>query len=239
MKLNGFTLIEMVVTMIISGIIVLGIAGFVEFGTKGYADSIDRQRLQTQAKFILEKMSREIRHAVPNSFDDGVISGANSCISFYPISYSGFYAVSGANIDFIVGNNDVDSNDVINGGHQLIINPTRFEEFASALSVTNLNTSVSGGVYTVSGGAASISSDSVGNRQYIFSDLVAYCLIPTGDSLSLFRNSVTVADSINTGSFDYASANAQRGGTVLLNLEFEQSEETTNFQQEVQVLNVP
>ena len=70
MKVRGFTLIEMVVTMVISGIIVLGIAGFVEFGTKGYADSIDRQRLQTQAKFALEKISREIRHAVPNSFDD-------------------------------------------------------------------------------------------------------------------------------------------------------------------------
>lgn len=239
MKVRGFTLIEMVVTMVISGIIVLGIAGFVEFGTKGYADSIDRQRLQTQAKFALEKISREIRHAVPNSFDDNKLSGAVSCLSFYPIEYSGFYAISGANIDFIVGSNNADSNEVINGGHKLIINPTKIEDFASAIDVTSLNTTVSAGIYTVSDASSSISSESVANRQYLFSEQVAYCLISNGDSMSLFRDTVQVADSINSGSFDYLSANAQRGGTVLINIEFSQSSETTNYQQEVQVLNVP
>lgn len=35
MKVKGFTLIEMVVTLIVGAILVLGIAGFVELGARG------------------------------------------------------------------------------------------------------------------------------------------------------------------------------------------------------------
>ena len=76
MKTRGFTLMEMIVTIVIGSFIMLGIAGYVQLGMKGYADTIDRQRMQTQAQFVLEKMSREIRHAVPNSFH--VPTGARS-----------------------------------------------------------------------------------------------------------------------------------------------------------------
>lgn len=68
MKNRGFTLIEMVITIVVGSFIMLGIAGYLQLGAKGYADTIDRQKLQTQAQFVIEKMSREIRHAVPNSF---------------------------------------------------------------------------------------------------------------------------------------------------------------------------
>ncbi len=68
MKDRGFTLMEMIVTIVVGSFIMLGIAGYVQLGMKGYADTIDRQRIQTQAQFVLEKMTREIRHAVPNSF---------------------------------------------------------------------------------------------------------------------------------------------------------------------------
>ncbi|TON75244.1 PilW family protein, partial [Vibrio parahaemolyticus] len=61
---KGFTLIEMVVTIIIGSIIMLGIAGYVQVGVKGFVDANSRQRIQTQAQFVLEKLSREIRHAV-------------------------------------------------------------------------------------------------------------------------------------------------------------------------------
>ncbi len=40
MSSRGFTLVEMVLTLIVGSILVLGIAGFVELGTKGYADSV-------------------------------------------------------------------------------------------------------------------------------------------------------------------------------------------------------
>ncbi|MFD2016726.1 PilW family protein [Vibrio olivae] len=52
---RGFTLVEMVATIVVSSILILGIAGFIELGTTGYVDSVERGRLQTQAKFLLER----------------------------------------------------------------------------------------------------------------------------------------------------------------------------------------
>ena len=46
MKQRGFTLIEMIVTIVVVGVIGLAIAGFVEYGMKGYVETIDRQKVQ-------------------------------------------------------------------------------------------------------------------------------------------------------------------------------------------------
>ena len=82
MKVRGFTLIEMIVTIFIGSIIMLGIAAYLHLGVQGYSDSIARQRLQTQAQFVIEKMSREIRHAVPNSFF--IDENEKNCLEFIP-----------------------------------------------------------------------------------------------------------------------------------------------------------
>ena len=68
MKEKGFTLLELIITIVVGSIIMLGIAGYVQMGMKGFVDSASRQQVQTQAQFVLEKLSREIRHAVPYSF---------------------------------------------------------------------------------------------------------------------------------------------------------------------------
>ena len=90
MKKLGFTLMEMVVTILIVSIMFLGIAGFVKIGAQGYADTTRRQALHNQARFVIEKMSREIRHDVPNSL---VPSSGGSRVSYYPIRYSGIYQI--------------------------------------------------------------------------------------------------------------------------------------------------
>ncbi|HAS6780468.1 TPA: prepilin-type N-terminal cleavage/methylation domain-containing protein, partial [Vibrio parahaemolyticus] len=57
MSQRGFTLIELVLAIVIGSIIMLGIAGYVQVGMKGYVDASSRQRIQTQAQFVLEKMA--------------------------------------------------------------------------------------------------------------------------------------------------------------------------------------
>ncbi|MGY6298055.1 PilW family protein, partial [Vibrio parahaemolyticus] len=86
---RGFTLIELVLAIVIGSIIMLGIAGYVQVGMKGYVDASSRQRIQTQAQFVLEKMAREIRHAVPNSFAM-TNTVDESCLSFVPTLNSGY-----------------------------------------------------------------------------------------------------------------------------------------------------
>ncbi|EJB8417338.1 prepilin-type N-terminal cleavage/methylation domain-containing protein [Vibrio vulnificus] len=229
MSSRGFTLVEMVLTLIVGSILVLGIAGFVELGTKGYADSVDRQRIQTQAQFVLEKLSREFRHAVPNSFSD-----SGNCLSFYPIVYSGFYAVEGNNIQFLIGNTNATS--PLANGLSLVINPSRQQDLVSdSFDVSGLTNGA--GYFAVSNQAASLESNSINRRHYIFNanGRVEYCF--TAGRIS--RNGVQVADSVSAASFNYLEPTLQRGGLVHIKLTFTQNDESSHYQQDVQVLNVP
>ncbi|EGQ8074255.1 prepilin-type N-terminal cleavage/methylation domain-containing protein [Vibrio vulnificus] len=229
MSSRGFTLVEMVLTLIVGSILVLGIAGFVELGTKGYADSVDRQRIQTQAQFVLEKLSREFRHAVPNSFSD-----SGNCLSFYPIVYSGFYAVEGNDIQFLIGNTNATS--PLASGLSLVINPSRQQDLVSdSFDVSGLTNGA--GYFAVLNQAASLESNSINRRHYIFNanGRVEYCF--TAGRIS--RNGVQVADSVSAASFNYLEPTLQRGGLVHIKLTFTQNDESSHYQQDVQVLNVP
>ncbi|HFQ5200901.1 TPA: PilW family protein [Vibrio vulnificus] len=229
MSSRGFTLVEMVLTLIVGSILVLGIAGFVELGTKGYADSVDRQRIQTQAQFVLEKLSREFRHAVPNSFSD-----SGNCLSFYPIVYSGFYAVEGNDIRFLIGNTNVTP--PLANGLSLVINPSRQQDLVNdSFDVSGLTNGA--GYFAVLNQVASLESNSINRRHYIFNanGRVEYCF--TAGRIS--RNGVQVADSVSAASFNYLEPTLQRGGLVHIKLTFTQNDESSHYQQDVQVLNVP
>lgn len=231
MKSRGFTLVEMVLTLIVGSILVLGIVGFVELGTKGYADSVDRQRIQTQAQFVLEKISREFRHAVPNSF-----SNNGDCLSFYPIVYSGFYAVEGNDIRFLIGNDKATT--PLSSGLSLVINPSRKDDLEdSSFNVSNLDNSA--GYFELTGQANQLTSESINHRHYIFkqTDLVEYCF--DNDNQRINRKGVQVADNVSAATFQYLEPTLQRGGLVLIKLTFTQNGETSHYQQDVQVLNVP
>jgi MSHA biogenesis protein MshO len=123
MKQSGYTLIEIVVTIIVVGIIFLGIGGFVEIGAKGYGDTIDRQRLQNQARFVVEKISREVRHAIPNSF---TVSTDGQCLSYYPIKYAGFYYHNEDQntLEFLIGEKVISPPPTINALDYVVVNPS-------------------------------------------------------------------------------------------------------------------
>ncbi|BDR16988.1 prepilin-type N-terminal cleavage/methylation domain-containing protein [Vibrio sp. STUT-A16] len=236
MKDRGFTLIEMVVTIVIGSIIMLGIAGYIKLGIKGYADSIDRQRIQTEAQFVIEKMSREIRHAVPNSFHEPV--GTSNCLEFVPIEYSGFYVFTANDIEFLVGNDpDLES---IPEKNRMVINPSRYADLqSSSQSIDISGLTKAKEAFVVSGAASTIGATSVSGRHYIYqpSSEVRYCF----DNGQVLRNNVIVTDSIDTSAsyMRYVEPTLQRGGLVHINLEFLQDGERSVYQQDVQVLNVP
>ncbi|WP_136487607.1 prepilin-type N-terminal cleavage/methylation domain-containing protein [Vibrio sp. H11] len=233
MRARGFTLVEMILTLIVGSILVLGIAGFVELGSRGYADSVARQRIQTQAQFVLEKMMREIRHAIPNSLAISSDS-TQQCLSFYPIVYSGFYALGGEDntqLSFLVGNVSQASSSLNFDGLTMMINPSHQEEFNSGSGIA-----MSGSDTTLTL-AQPLSSQSVAQRFYMYRSAVEYCLNFAANTIS--RNGVIVGDSISSGSFDYESASLQRSGVVHLSLRFSQNGESSDFEQDVQVLNVP
>lgn len=247
---RGFTLIEMVITMIVGSLLVLGITGFIELGSKGFAQGVDRQRMQTQARFAIEKLTREARHAVPNIF----VSDGN-CLSFFPIIESGFYAVSGSDINFIVGDTTASVSRLRD--QQLVINPTQLLRPGEDLN--NLDNSfplssieevsdiaISGATFVIPAQATNLLGGSVANRHYITANerRVSYCItaqrITRAEGLSGLALPLTdAADVLVDGMISYTPASVQHTGVVHIDLTFSQNGESTRFRQDVQVLNVP
>ncbi|OEF28466.1 prepilin-type N-terminal cleavage/methylation domain-containing protein [Vibrio rumoiensis] len=254
-KHQGFTLIELVVTMVVMGIMVMGIAGFIELGTKGYADTVDRQALQNQARFVVERMTREIRHSVPNSF---TVSDDGHCVSFYPIKYAGAYVVlpvsGGDPFRFVTVSAEPTVGSL--NGLNLVINPSAPDDLDTANSksiplsgVVKLNDS-SGNetpIYsteTESDFDAGNVTNSVGNRLYIYKEKVQYCI--SGPIITRQEdngNPAQIGQDVASGSFndgtDSGSASLSRSGLVHMSFLFQRGDEQSQYDDDVQVLNVP
>lgn len=251
-KQKGFTLIELIITIVVIGIMVMGIAGFIELGTKGYADTVDRQQLQNQARFVVEKLTREIRHAVPNSFEK-----SDQCLSFYPIDYAGAYAVLPTSDDstfkFVIVSKELSGASGIQKlqGKMLVVNPATQSDLdtssSNSISLTTVNTSnLDDKVFLTNVDVSEFNqgtvADSVASRLYIYSNKVEYCI--NGNYLE--RNGIRVGNYLTQDSSfasgdtkDNNSDSLARSGLIHIKLSFKQNDETTEYENDIQVLNVP
>lgn len=99
-KQSGFTLIELVVAIVLLGIVGSMVAVFLGNTVEGYSALNRRDKLQTSLRMAVERISRELRHALPNSVctDDG--SGCNntgSIVYFIRTVDAGEYQTQGGN----------------------------------------------------------------------------------------------------------------------------------------------
>lgn len=76
---RGFTLVEMIIVIVITGIIAGIVAIFIKAPVQGYVDSARRAELTDIADTALRRMARDIRIAVPNSFVQPANCGATPC----------------------------------------------------------------------------------------------------------------------------------------------------------------
>ncbi|MDG1750525.1 MAG: type II secretion system protein, partial [Thalassotalea sp.] len=64
-KHKGFTLIELVTVIVILGVLAVGISSFLQFGTRIFSETSARDELISSARFSVERINREVRHALP------------------------------------------------------------------------------------------------------------------------------------------------------------------------------
>ena len=76
---NAFTLIELLLVMVIIGILAVSAFSFIGAGVSIYSQGAERQEAVAQARFLITRLSKELRHATPNSLRlscDNSTSGA-------------------------------------------------------------------------------------------------------------------------------------------------------------------
>lgn len=78
MRAKGFSLIEMIVVITITGIIAAIIAVFMRAPVQGYTDSVRRARITDTADTALRRMARDIQSALPNSLRPNIACVASN-----------------------------------------------------------------------------------------------------------------------------------------------------------------
>ena len=80
---TGFTLVELIMVIVITGIIAGMVAVFIRAPVDGYVDSARRAELTDQADVALRRIARDVRLALPNSLrvmeTDGTTTNPGTC----------------------------------------------------------------------------------------------------------------------------------------------------------------
>lgn len=103
---HGFTLIEMVVVIVLTGIIASMVAVFIRLPVQGYVDTARRAELSDEADTALRRMGRDLRLALPNS----VRVDSGTTVEFLLTRTGGRYraeadnAGAGDTLDFAISN---------------------------------------------------------------------------------------------------------------------------------------
>jgi len=100
---RGFTLVEAIVVIVITGIIGAMVAVFIRSPVEGYMDAERRAGLTDIADTAVRRMARDIRLALPNSVRTPA-DGSGLCIEFMPTRIGARYR---AVVDGSTGNGDV------------------------------------------------------------------------------------------------------------------------------------
>jgi len=87
MKMRGFTLVELVMVIIITGVLAAALTVFMKPAIDSYFDTRRRADLTDMADTALRRMSQDIRSAVPNS----IRSVTASCFQLVPTIAGGRY----------------------------------------------------------------------------------------------------------------------------------------------------
>ena len=88
MRSRGFTLVELIVSMVLLAILAGGVSSYLGIGARMYSEAAEREQVLGQSRFVAERLLREIRNAVPNSL---LLAAAGDCLIFSPLLYSGSY----------------------------------------------------------------------------------------------------------------------------------------------------
>lgn len=263
---QGFTLIELITVITILGVVGIGITSYIKFGVQIYSDAVGRERQLSDSRFIIERLTRELREALPNSVrvaKNG--SSTVQCIEFLPIHGSSSYV----DIPLIATSKEITLvKPHISGGDKIAIYPLEPAEvyvdpgqsfgkifYLTAQPEAN-PTAVAPYTDTVTikdDKSVRFSGYSPTSRYFLVGNAVSYC----ADGLTIKRyddywpgaapqavppavTGVLMAQQqINNTPFKVEDATLLRNAIVQLDFDFQYTDENLQLFHEVHIANVP
>ncbi len=262
---GGFSLLELIIVIVLIGILAISLSKLTSSSVVGYIDAKDRNRLSQSAKWVIERISRDVREAIPQSVRAGS-SGNNHCVEFIPIENSSTYfnvPASGPVTSFTAAQFDL----ALATANFITIMPINTASlYAGAGTVGTVASIAPSGtpneVTVTLSGPTTFSGRSPHRRFFLFSGPVSYCLNDnTGQMLRYSGYGLSASQpfppasggqlvgenfSANTTVFNYQSNTLARSGLLQINL-FAQnrsrslsgSQESFDIFHEVHIRNVP
>lgn len=239
---RGFSLVELIVVIVLLGIVAVSTTQFVSQGLSIYVDTARRDNLQQQGRFAVERVSRELRNALPGS-----VRVAGNCVDFMPVLNASSYlqsVVTGAAISSL---DIIDVGYSFGSGDRLAVYPIDSDSvYGSANAMANLTgASVSGNVQTLTFGSHQFVLESPTQRAFIAAPTVTFCATDG----ALTRNGVLIAEHIRIAenmvsfsAFAFTEGTLQRAGIVHLDFRFQdlaEAGEWVRFNHEISVRNTP
>ena len=264
-SIRGFTLVEAVIVIAITGIIAAAVAVFIQKPVQGYFDAARRAELTDIADTALRRLGRDLRLALPNSVR--TTSGAAAVyLEFLQTSGGGRYR---AGTDNSGGGNVLDFTQVVSkfdvlgppvstvaGEQNLVVVYNQGVSGADAYRGDNTSaiSAVTGNTVSIAGKQFPFASPA--SRFQILSYPVTYVCDATAQTLTRYWNypiavaqptsfaagtaSALLAKNVTNCAFSYsANVTSQRTGVVGATLQISQSGESINLYDEVHVSNVP
>jgi len=258
---RGFTLVELVAAIVVLGIVAVGLGNIMGNATRGYLDANARSEITAIGRFAVERMSRELRTALPGSIQ--ITNNAGSqCITFRPIVASSRYltlpvpplaasstftaavfntAAMRNGQQYAVAVNALTAANIAAGAVQplQVANPVSAPDAQSVVTLTL-------------SGAAQFPEHSVQQRFYIIDAPVVFCVNPppvVNQLPTLTRNGqllgefILLQDGGNAVSvFSYNPGSLQRSGVIQIDLRLASPQdvnEVVRFFHQVHIRNVP
>ncbi len=256
--MRGFTLIEMVISIVLLSIVGLFLGEVIRQSLVLYADSSSRESLIQQGRFVTERLRREIRESVPNS-----VVVVNDCIEILPITNSAIYLELPSPTAVSSSIRVLPIEKQISAGERIVVYPTDAKQLRkdvdgssqtaqvkSAVNFTSASLSTMVDVTLTKDTGFNVSSPA--KRLYFYRQPVAFCLV--GNDLFRYADypldrellappflgkGAKVAGNISDVNFVVEGSKLQRNGLVKMELTFAKNGEQIRFDHDALIYNTP